>query len=70
MINREFAGFKEPETADEWAVEILACVSGLVTAAPDAVYRPIHKRLIGTIAAIEEKADPLRARPKRSGVML
>jgi hypothetical protein len=53
---RDFVIGKQPETAEEWAEEIMACVPGLSTAAPLNVSDPIHRQIAELVRQIQRQA--------------
>jgi hypothetical protein len=56
VSRRQYAIGKVPETAEEWASEILAGDTSLGCAASEEIYRPKHERLAADIRAIQRQA--------------
>jgi len=53
---RDFVIGRQPDTAEDWAEEIMACVPGLSTAAPLSVSDPIHRQITELVRLIQRRA--------------
>jgi hypothetical protein len=54
---RDFALGRPPETAEEWAEEIMAVVPGLSTAAPLNVSEPIRRQITELVRLIQRQSQ-------------